>query len=95
MTVLAKYYSNLEDELARKEHCNHFGHLANDPESSIAMTGCPGREKVAITLLSKHLQGSPLIDWHLNGTIERVEIPIFVSFIVKATIVLRHFEINF
>lgn len=79
-TILNKFYSNEEERLARKEHCNHIGHLANDPDSNIAMTGCPGQENVGITILSDHLDGFPMFEWHLNGTIERLENPFTVSF---------------
>lgn len=79
VTVLSKFYSNEDERLARKEHCNHVGHLANDPESEIAMTGCPGEEDIGITLLSDHLEGFPLFKWHLNGTLERLENPFQAS----------------
>lgn len=74
ITVLSKFYSNEEDKLARKEHCNYVGHLAESPDSLIAMTGCFGQEKVAITLLSKHVVGSPMFDLYPNGTIQQVRL---------------------
>jgi hypothetical protein len=89
-TMLSKFYSNDEDRLARLEHCNHIGHLANDPESTIAFTGCPGIDALEMTIMSKHLFGSPMIKWNLDGTVERIENPFNHPLINRETIQPRN-----
>ena len=78
-TILRKFYSNEEDRMAGLEHCNHIGHLAGDPESQIAVTGCPGKDDLEMTILSKNMFGSPMVKWNLDGSIERIESPFAVS----------------
>ena len=40
--VLEKHFFNEEDRMANEEHCNYFGHLKNNPNACIAVTGWPG-----------------------------------------------------
>ena len=37
----------------RDEECNYFGHLNHDNEACIAVTGCPGKEPLVITIAGK------------------------------------------
>ena len=37
--------------------CSFSGHIASDPESTVYITGCPEKESVDITLMSKK------VDW--------------------------------
>ena len=44
--ILSKFHANDEDRIANEEHCNYAGHLLNEPEACVAMTGCFGSEDV-------------------------------------------------
>ena len=71
--VLERHYTNEGDRIARIEHCRFIGHLANEPEASIAMTGCIGIEDVEFTILSKHATESSLFKWYRNGSVDAME----------------------
>lgn len=79
-TVLSKFYSNEEERLARIEHCNHIGYLANDQDTPIAVTGCPGQDDLEMTILSEHFLDSPMFKWKLDGSVDKIESPFAVSF---------------
>ena len=51
--LLEKFYANEEDRTAETEDCHFAGRLANEPEASAALTGCPGAEDVELTILSR------------------------------------------
>ena len=60
--VLSRFDANDEDRMANKEHCNFIGHLENEPEACVAMTGCSGSEDVHLTIISKHVMiSAPII----------------------------------
>jgi len=61
--VLSKFHANDEDKIANKEHCNYIGHLANEPEACVAMTGCFELEDVHFTILSIHISKSSMFKW--------------------------------
>ena len=71
--VLSKFHANDEDRMANKDHCNFIGHLANEPEACVAMTGCIGSEDVEFTILSSHATESPLFKWTKEGHVEIIE----------------------
>jgi len=71
--VLSKFHANDEDRMANKDHCNFIGHLANEPEACVAMTGCIGSEDVDFTILSAHATESPLFKWTKEGHVEIIE----------------------
>ena len=68
--VLSKFHANEKDRIANKEHCNYIGHLANEPEACVAMTGCLGSEDVHFTILSVHSSKSSTFKWVKNGNVE-------------------------
>merc|ERR1711962_1253231 len=57
------------------KECRYFGHLENEPEACIAMTGCPGSEDVEMTILSTKIQGTPSFFWKRDGSVELVQLP--------------------
>ena len=71
--VLSKFHANNEDRMANKDHCNFIGHLANEPEACVAMTGCIGSEDVDFTILSEHAPESRLFKWTKEGHVEIIE----------------------
>ena len=52
------------------EQCVYFGHLANEPEACVAMTGCPGSEDVEFTILSTHNEVSHSFKWSKEGDVQ-------------------------
>ena len=70
--VLDKFYSNDEERMANKEHCNFIGHLEKDTGACVAMTGCYGSEDVHLTIVSKHAGRSAMFTWKKDGTVESV-----------------------
>ena len=72
---LNHYYSD-EDNV---EGCHFLGHLANDREACVAMTGCVGQEDVELTILSEHNSDSGLYKWNKDGTIEIINHPLTVT----------------
>ena len=71
--VLERHYANGGVRSARIEHCHFIGNLANEPEGSVAMTGCIGTEDVEFTIISEHATESSLYKWYRNGSIETIE----------------------
>ena len=67
--VLNKFYANEEDRMANVEGCNFIGHLENEPEACVAMTGCVGSEDVEFTILSNHVTNSPRFKWTKDGQV--------------------------
>merc|ERR1712238_212099 len=58
--VLERYYANEEERMERTEACHYIGHLANEREACVAMTGCVGSEDVQFTIMSTHATESPM-----------------------------------
>ena len=52
--ILEKHFPNEEARMENKEHCNYFGHLKNDPQACVAVTGCYGQDKLDFTIMSDH-----------------------------------------
>ena len=52
--ILEKHFPNEEARMENKEHCNYFGHLKNDPQACVAVTGCYGHDKLDFTIMSDH-----------------------------------------
>ena len=68
--ILNKYYLNEEQEQLGAEHCNFVGHLENDLDACVALTGCPGLDEfVELTIMSDHLTASSF-KWRKNGQVE-------------------------
>ena len=71
--LLRKFHANDEDRIANEEHCNYAGHLANEPEACVAMTGCFGFEDVHFTILSTHTPESSMFTWTKDGNVETID----------------------
>ena len=56
------------------ENCNYIGHLVNETEACVAMTGCPGQDDLQFTILSLSLD-SPMYVWKKDGSVEVIEKP--------------------
>ena len=54
------------------DNCHYLGHLANEPEACVAVTGCVGSEDVDFTILSAHSTGSSMFKWTKEGRVEVV-----------------------
>ena len=70
--VLERHYMCQADKMAKKMNCNFIGHLANEKEACVAVTGCPG-ERMEFTINSKHAGRGNRFILHQNGTMEKVE----------------------
>ena len=77
--VLEKYFSNEEDRMANEEHCNYFGHLKNDLDACIAVTGCYGRDDLEFTILTDHAMENHMFILQKDGQLRTVKSPINVS----------------
>ena len=76
--VLDKYYLNEDDRKAGVNRCNFIGHLAEETDACVGMTGCPESEDVEFTIMSSRLNGSPMFKWARDGNVERVMHPYMV-----------------
>ena len=64
--------TELHPREAESEFCHYNGHLAGDPEATVALTGCPGgAEDVELTILSAHLEET-MFRWTKEGTVESI-----------------------
>ena len=54
------------------DNCHYLGHLANEPEACVAVTGCIGSEDVDFTILSAHSTRSSMFKWTKEGLVEVV-----------------------
>ncbi len=60
-------------------HCDFLGHLANEMEACVAMTGCPGEDDVSFTIFSKHNSGYAIYEWQKDGTVRGIDSPFKVK----------------
>ena len=72
--ILRKFYGNEEDRMADMERCHYIGHLAEEPEACVAMTGCIGSEDVELTILSSHATESSTFRWTLEDKVEILKV---------------------
>ena len=77
--VLDRYYSNEDDRKAGFKRCNFIGHLAEETDACVGMTGCPESEDVEFTIMSSRLNGSPMYKWKKDGNVERIIHPYMVK----------------
>merc|ERR1712241_276847 len=73
--VLNKHYATEEDRMAGTEDCNYIGHLENEKDACVAMTGCIGSEDIEFTIMSTHATESPMFKWTREGRVEVIESP--------------------
>ena len=79
--VLERHYLSEADRLAKKINCNFIGHLENDSEACVAVTGCIG-QKMEFTINSKHSGDYNKFILHESGELEAVESPFKVFIII-------------
>ena len=72
-----------------EENCHFIGHLENEREACVAMTGCLGSENVEFTIMSKHASESPMFLWTKEGNVRVIEKPF-----KKVTQECSHFFVN-
>ena len=89
--VLDKYFSNEDDRKAGVNRCNFIGHLAEETDACVGMTGCPESEDVEFTIMSSRLNGSPMFKWKKDGNIQRIIHP----YMVKHCIFFKIFLVNY
>ena len=77
--VLNHYYYSDEEDINVQAGCHFLGHLANDHDACVAMTGCIGQEDVELTIMSEHASDSGLYKWNKDGTIEIINHPLTVT----------------
>ena len=70
--LLYKFYSNEEERKVGVERCHYNGHLENEPEACVAMTGCVGTEDVELTIFSSHAE-SNIFRWTKDGKVEVID----------------------
>jgi len=68
--VLNRFYSENE-----ADGCHFLGHLENEQEACVAMTGCIGSEDVEFTIMSEHAPETSLFKWKIDGNVEVIEHP--------------------
>ena len=71
--VLEKFYGNDEDKKAKLDRCHYIGHLANESESGVAMTGCVKIEDVEFSILSSPSKACQIFKWTKNGKVEIIK----------------------
>jgi hypothetical protein len=82
--VLEPYYTNQQERLERKQTCNFFGHLRDDPTACLAVTGCLGNEDgLLFTINSEHSGPSNMYKLTNEGQIEIIESPFKVSTLLQ------------
>ena len=71
--ALTQHFGGLEND-EEVENCNYIGHLVNETEACVAMTGCPGQDDLQFTILSMSLD-SPMYVWKKDGSVEVIANP--------------------
>ena len=75
--ILSKFYTNEEERMDEEEdNCAYIGHLANEPEACVAMTGCFGQEDVEFSIASSHAADSGTYSWNMDGTVQVIDNPL-------------------
>ena len=77
---LERFHSSEEERRAKKLDCNFIGHLENDSQACVAVTGCLGKEDLHFTINSKHSGPSNMYILKMNGQLEVVESNFKVEF---------------
>ena len=71
--VLHKHASQLRAEDLESDYCHYFGHLENEPEACIAVTGCHDREDLEFTIISSHSKKTNMFIWTRDGTVKSID----------------------
>ena len=77
--ILDPFYS----ENDAVDGCHFLGHLKNEHDACIAMTGCIGSEDVEFTIMSEHAPENGLFKWKLDGNVEVSDHPFKVIIISR------------
>ena len=77
--ILEKHYPNDESRLEDQQHCNYFGHLKNEPEACVAVTGCYGRDDLEFSIMSEHALTENRFILEKDGQLKVVESAFNVS----------------
>ena len=76
--ILRKFYTNDSTKSlidGEEDTCSYIGHLENEKEACVAVTGCFGAEDLYLSIASKHAKDSGLYKWSIEGNIEVIEHP--------------------
>merc|ERR1711953_587781 len=65
--------NKLDDEELEENECTYMGHLEKETSACIALTGCPGRDDVELTIFSKHTERSGVMKWSKDGSVELMD----------------------
>ena len=57
------------------QDCHFSGHLTNEPNACVAMTGCIGSEDVELTILSENDSLSGMYIWKMDDSVVELESP--------------------
>ena len=68
--ILHKHTSQMRTDDLESEYCHYLGHLENEPEACIAVTGCHDREDLEFTIISSHSTKSNMFVWARDGTVK-------------------------
>ena len=67
---LGKHFFDDKDRMADENDCRYFGHLENERDACVAMTGCVGSEDILFTIMSAHAPGTIHFLWTREGNVE-------------------------
>ena len=71
--VLERHYASPEHRMTGELHCNFIGHLKNEKEACVAVTGCYGSEDMEFTINSKHNTMTNMYILEKSGNLKSVE----------------------
>ena len=71
--VLQRHYDSKEARMGGALHCNYFGHLKNDREACVAVTGCIGQDDMEFTINSKHAIDTNMYILEKNGNLRAIK----------------------
>ena len=77
--ILKKFYANEEERKSGDEQCNYSGHLLNEPEACVSMTGCVEQEDVEFTIFSNHSREATMFKWTKDGNVVILDSPGMVN----------------
>ena len=72
-TFVLNHFYNSKDDTKLNGRCHYLGHLANEKDACVAMTGCFGSEDVEFTIMSSHGSESNLFKWNKDGSVEHIK----------------------
>ena len=82
--ILEKHFPNEQARMENEEHCNYFGHLKNDPQACVAVTGCYGRDKLDFTIMSDHSLYQNMFVLEKDGQLKAVKRQMVKSGVIES-----------